>query len=61
MEDALGYKGKRVVVTGSASGMGEAAAQILVDLGAEAHFTHRSTSPEEFVTLSYVCYFCVSS
>jgi NAD(P)-dependent dehydrogenase (short-subunit alcohol dehydrogenase family) len=35
MEDALGYKGKRVVVTGSASGMGEAAAQILVDLGAE--------------------------
>ena len=35
MEDVLGYKGKRVVVTGSASGMGEAAAQILVDLGAE--------------------------
>ena len=34
MEDALGYAGKSVVVTGAASGMGEAAAQILVDLGA---------------------------
>ena len=32
MEDALGYAGKSVVVTGAASGMGEAAAQILVDL-----------------------------
>lgn len=35
MEDVLGYKGKRVVVTGSASGMGEAAARILVDIDAE--------------------------
>ena len=35
MEDALGYAGKRVIVTGAASGMGEAAARILVDLGAE--------------------------
>lgn len=35
MSDVLGYRGKRVVVTGSASGMGEAAAQILVDLEAE--------------------------
>lgn len=34
MEDVLGYKGKSVVVTGAASGMGQAAAQILVDLGA---------------------------
>jgi NAD(P)-dependent dehydrogenase (short-subunit alcohol dehydrogenase family) len=35
MDDALGYAGKRAVVTGAASGMGEATAQILVDLGAE--------------------------
>ena len=34
MEDVLGYEGKSVVVTGAASGMGQAAAQILVDLGA---------------------------
>jgi len=34
VKDALGYEGKHVVVTGAASGMGEAAAQILVDLGA---------------------------
>ena len=35
MDDALGYAGKKVVVTGAASGMGEATAQVLVDLGAE--------------------------
>ena len=35
MDDVLGYKDKRVVVTGSASGMGEATAQILVDIDAE--------------------------
>jgi len=34
MDDVLGYQGKSVVVTGAASGMGQAAAQILVDLGA---------------------------
>ena len=34
MKDALGYEGRSVVVTGAASGMGQAAAQILVDLGA---------------------------
>lgn len=34
MDDVLGYKGKSVVVTGAASGIGQAAAQILVDLGA---------------------------
>lgn len=33
--DVLGYAGKRVVVTGAASGMGEATARALVDLGAE--------------------------
>jgi len=35
MQDVLGYAGQRVVVTGAASGMGEAAAKLLVDLGAE--------------------------
>ena len=35
MDDALGYAGRKVVVTGAASGMGAAAAQILVDLGAD--------------------------
>ena len=35
MDDALGYVGKRAVVTGAASGMGAATVQVLVDLGAE--------------------------
>jgi NAD(P)-dependent dehydrogenase (short-subunit alcohol dehydrogenase family) len=35
MEDVLLYQGKRVVVTGCASGMGAATAAILVELGAE--------------------------
>jgi NAD(P)-dependent dehydrogenase (short-subunit alcohol dehydrogenase family) len=35
MDDVLGYAGKKVVVTGAASGMGEATARALVDLGAE--------------------------
>ena len=35
--DGLGYKGKTVVVTGGASGMGEAAARILGELGAKVH------------------------
>ncbi|MCH7790259.1 MAG: SDR family oxidoreductase [Acidobacteria bacterium] len=35
MHDPLQYEGRKVVVTGTASGMGEATAQILVDLGAQ--------------------------
>jgi NAD(P)-dependent dehydrogenase (short-subunit alcohol dehydrogenase family) len=35
VEDVLGYDGRRVIVTGAASGMGEATARILVELGAE--------------------------
>ena len=35
MDDVLGYEGQKVVVTGAASGMGAATAQILVDVGAE--------------------------
>ena len=35
MEDVLGYDRQRVIVTGAASGMGDATARILVELGAE--------------------------
>lgn len=35
MNDVLGYDGKRVVVTGAASGMGEQTARLLVELGAQ--------------------------
>ncbi len=35
MDDALGYAGKRAVVTGAASGMGAATAKVLTDLGAD--------------------------
>jgi NAD(P)-dependent dehydrogenase (short-subunit alcohol dehydrogenase family) len=34
MDDVLGYAGRHVVVTGAASGMGAATAQVLIDLGA---------------------------
>src|SRR5262245_40619112 len=37
LRDVLGYAGRRVVVTGAASGMGEATARLLVELGAEVH------------------------
>jgi NAD(P)-dependent dehydrogenase (short-subunit alcohol dehydrogenase family) len=35
--DDLRYDGRRVIVTGAASGMGEAAARLLGELGAEVH------------------------
>ncbi len=37
MNDVLGYQDKNVVITGAASGMGQAAAQLLVDAGAEVY------------------------
>jgi len=37
MQDLLGYQKKRVTVTGAASGMGQAVARALVDLGAEVY------------------------
>ena len=37
MKDILGYEGKTVVITGAASGMGAAAASLLVDLGASVY------------------------
>src|SRR5688572_16161434 len=35
--DGLGYRGKTVVMTGGASGMGEAAARLLGEMGAIVH------------------------
>src|SRR4029078_7241241 len=37
MDDVLGYSRRRCIVTGAASGMGEATARILIELGAEVH------------------------
>jgi NAD(P)-dependent dehydrogenase (short-subunit alcohol dehydrogenase family) len=37
VHDPLQYEGKRVVVTGAASGMGESCATLLTELGAEVH------------------------
>ncbi len=37
VKDYFGYKGKQVVVTGAASGMGAAATEMLLDLGAEVY------------------------
>jgi NAD(P)-dependent dehydrogenase (short-subunit alcohol dehydrogenase family) len=37
MTDILGYNGKRVIVSGCFSGMGEATAKMLIELGAEVH------------------------
>lgn len=37
MSDILGYAGKRVIISGCFSGMGEAAAKLLIELGAEVH------------------------
>ena len=37
MSDILGYNGKRVIVSGCFSGMGEATAKLLLELGAEVH------------------------
>lgn len=37
MKDYFGYNGKTVVVTGAASGMGKAAAEMLVDLNAKVY------------------------
>ncbi len=41
--DGLGYRGKTVVVTGGASGMGEQVARILGELGAKVHIVDIQT------------------
>src|ERR1700744_4113835 len=37
MTESLGYKNKRIIVSGCFSGMGEATARLLLNLGAEVH------------------------
>ena len=37
MRNILGYEGRKIVITGAASGMGEAAARLLAQLGAEVY------------------------
>lgn len=45
--DYLGYQNKRVIVSGCFSGMGEACARLLVELGAEVHgMDYKETSLE---------------
>ena len=52
--DILGYKGKRVVVMGCFSGTGEAAARLLVDLGAEVHGADIKPSPVNLASFTEV-------
>lgn len=50
MQDVLGYEGRPVVVTGAASGMGEATARILVDVGAVVTALDIKPSPVDGAT-----------
>jgi NAD(P)-dependent dehydrogenase (short-subunit alcohol dehydrogenase family) len=54
MTDVLGYKGKRVIVTGCFSGMGAATAKMLADLGAEVHGMDYKTSPLSLASFTTV-------
>lgn len=45
MSDLLGYQGKRVVIAGCFSGMGEACARYLIEAGAEVHGVDIKPSP----------------
>ena len=45
MSDIFGYKGKRVAIAGCFSGVGEAAARRLVEMGAEVHGVDVRPSP----------------
>ena len=47
MNDVLGYQGQNVVITGAASGMGQAAAQLLVDLGAQVYALDLTQNPNK--------------
>lgn len=42
MNDTLGYAGRRVLLSGAASGIGRATAELLVELGAEVHALDRA-------------------
>ena len=54
MTELLGYKGKRVVVSGCFSGMGEATARLLVSLGAEVHGVDFKESKLDLASFSLV-------
>ncbi|MFT4158312.1 MAG: SDR family oxidoreductase [Microbacterium sp.] len=54
MTDHFGYQGRVSVVTGAASGMGRALAEILVDLGASVYAIDRVESPVEGITQAIV-------
>jgi NAD(P)-dependent dehydrogenase (short-subunit alcohol dehydrogenase family) len=45
LRDALRYDGKRVIVTGAASGIGAAATELLVGLGAQVHAVDLRETP----------------
>ncbi len=47
MKDYFGYNGKTCVVTGASSGMGRAAAEMLVDLGADVYAIDWNECPVE--------------
>lgn len=54
MSDALGYRGKKVVVSGCASGMGRATARLLMENGAEVHGLDFRPSDLDLVAFSEV-------
>lgn len=54
MAEFLGYHGKRVVVTGAASGMARALTELLVEAGAEVYALDRVDSQVAGVTASFV-------
>jgi NAD(P)-dependent dehydrogenase (short-subunit alcohol dehydrogenase family) len=54
MTDALGYRGKRVIVSGCFSGMGAATAKLLAELGAEVHGFDYKTSDQALASFTHV-------
>ena len=54
MKDYFGYAGKVCVVTGAASGMGKATAEMLVDLGAKVYALDWATVNIEGIE-KYIC------
>lgn len=52
--DFLGYRNRRVVVSGCYSGMGEATAKLLLSLGAEVHGLDYKQSPLDLASFSQI-------